>query len=137
MKGLLLDTHVWIWLMEGSIELGIQQQKIINKAAQQNRVGIAAISAWEMAMLVKKDRIKLEKPLLAWIQESLALPGMELEPLTPEIAIESSQLPEDFHGDPADRLIVATARWHQLTLLTRDKKIIDYAKKEHVSVISV
>ncbi|HVV68636.1 MAG TPA: type II toxin-antitoxin system VapC family toxin [Gammaproteobacteria bacterium] len=135
MKGLLLDTHIWIWLMEGSKEINHKQRKMINEAAQQSVVGIAAISIWEAAMLVEKGRIKLEKPLLAWVQEALALPGVELKPLTPEIAVESSQLPGNFHGDPADRLIVATARMHQLTLLTQDKKILDYAKKEFLSAV--
>ncbi len=137
MKGLLLDTHVWIWLMEGSTELKLRQQKIINEAAQQSTVNIAAISVWETAMLATKGRIKVEKSLLAWVQEALALPGIELKPLTPEIAVESSQLPGNFHGDAADRLIVATARLHQLTLLTRDQKILNYAKKGHISVIAI
>jgi len=88
-------------------------------------------------MLVQKGRIKLEIPLLAWVQKALALPGVELKPLTPEIAVESSQLPDGFHGDPADRLIVATARVHQLTLLTHDQKILGYAKKEYLSIISI
>lgn len=137
MRGILLDTHVWIWLMEGSVELNSKQQQTINEAARHNVVAIAAISVWESAMLVQKGRIKLEKPLLAWVQEALALPGVELKPLTPEIAVESSQLPDRFHGDPADRLIVATARVHQLTLLTHDQKILDYAKKEYLSVMPV
>lgn len=137
MKGLLLDTHVWIWLMEGGTELNHKQQKIINEAARHDTVGIAAISVWETAMLVEKGRIKLEKPLLIWVQEALALPGIELKPLTPEIAVESCQLPDSFHGDPADRLIVATARMHQLTLLTHDQKILNYAKKEYLSAISI
>lgn len=136
MKDLLLDTHVWIWLMEGSEELGSRQQKIINKAAQDGSVSIAAISTWEIATLITKGKIKLEKPLLAWIQKALSLPGVELKPLTPEIAVESSQLPENFHADPADRLIVATSRLHQLTLLTRDQKILNYAGKGHLSVIA-
>ncbi|MDF3055752.1 MAG: hypothetical protein K0Q74_1659 [Gammaproteobacteria bacterium] len=137
MKGLLLDTHVWIWLMEGSVELSRKKQQMIDEAARHSIVGIAAISVWEMAMLVEKGRIKLEKPLLAWVQDSLALPGIELKPLTPEIAVESSQLPDGFHGDSADRLIVATARVHQLTLLTYDKKILRYAEEEYLSAIPI
>jgi PIN domain nuclease of toxin-antitoxin system len=123
--------------MEGSATLNRKQQKIIDNTAQHSVIGIAAISVCETAMLVEKGRIRLEKPLLAWVQEALALPGIELKPLTPEIAVESAQLPDGFHGDPADRLIVATARMHQLTLLTRDKKILDYAQKEYLSAISV
>ncbi len=136
MKGLLLDTHVWIWLMEGAANLSRKHQKIVNEAAQNSYVGIAAISAWEVGMLAMKGRIRLEKPVLSWIKDALALPGIELLPLTPEIAVESTQLPNDFHGDPADRLIIATARLHQLTLLTHDGKIIDYAKKDYISAIA-
>jgi PIN domain nuclease of toxin-antitoxin system len=135
-KGLLLDTHTWIWLMEGK-ELNLSVQKIINDAAKEKSINIAAISTWEIAMLVSKGKVKLEKPLLAWIQDSLALPGLALKPLTPEVSVESTALPEGFHGDPADRLIVATARIYQLTLLTRDQKILDYAKKHFVSAMPV
>ncbi len=137
MKGILLDTHVWIWLMEGAPELGLTHQKMINQAAQESLVGIAAISLWEMSMLTMKRRVRLEKPLLTWIKDALALPGIELKPLTPEIAVESSQLPDGFHGDPADRLIVATARVHGLSLLTRDEKILDYVKQEYLDAIAV
>lgn len=137
MKGLLLDTHVWIWLMEGIPLLGSKYRKIINEAVLQTQVNISAISLWEVSMLVMKSRIKLEKPISAWIEESLSLPGMALKPLTPHIAIEACQLPEGFHGDPADRLIVATARLHNLVLLTHDSKIIEYANKEYLSVIAV
>jgi PIN domain nuclease of toxin-antitoxin system len=137
MKGILLDTHVWIWLMEGAPELGRAHQKIINQAAQHSLVGIAAISLWEISMLIKKGRIRLEKPLLTWIKESLAMPGIELKPLTPEIAVENSQLPDGFHGDPADRLIVSTARVHGLSLLTRDEKILEYVKQEYLDAIAV
>jgi PIN domain nuclease of toxin-antitoxin system len=136
MKGLLLDTHVWIWLLEGTADLSRKHQKIVNEAAQNSYVGIAAISTWEVGMLVMKGRIRLEKPVLSWIKDALALPGIELLPLTPEIAVESTQLPDGFHGDPADRLIIATARLHQLTLLTHDRKIIDYAKKDYISAIA-
>lgn len=132
MKGILLDTHAWIWLMEGSPELSHKLQKKINQAAKNQSVAIAAISLWEISMLERKGRIRLEKPLLIWLKEALALPGMELMPLTLEIAVESSQLPNGFHGDPADRLIVATARIHQLNLLTRDEKILEYAEKDYL-----
>ena len=137
MKGILLDTYVWIWLMEGAPELGIDAQKMINQAARNSLIGISAISLWEISMLNMKGRIRLEKPLLTWVKEALALPGIELKPLTPEIAVESTQLPDGFHGDPADRLIVATARVHGLSLLTRDEKILAYVKQEYLDAISV
>jgi len=137
MTGLLLDTHVWIWLMSGNAALSAKHQKIINEAAINSEVAISAISTWEIAMLVMKDRIRLEKPVLNWVQDALALPGIELKPLSPEIAVESTQLPDHFHGDPADRIIVATARIHRLTLLTHDQKMIDYAKKSYVAVLGI
>jgi PIN domain nuclease of toxin-antitoxin system len=137
MKGILLDTHVWVWLMEGAPELGLAHQKMINQAAQESLIGIAAISLWEISMLIMKGRIRLEKPLLTWIKDALALPGIELKPLTPEIAVESLQLPDRFYGDSADRLIVATARVHGLSLLTRDEKILDYVKQEYLDAIAV
>lgn len=132
--GVLLDTHVWIWLMEG-INISPKHQKMINDTAKNSEVAIAAISLWEMSMLVSKERIRLEKPVLAWIKDALAIPGLTLKPITPEIAVESSALPDGFHGDPADRLIVATARLHQLTLLTRDKNILAYSKKDYLSAL--
>lgn len=137
MKGLLLDTHVWIWLMEGLPTLNLKHRKMINEAATRSEVGIAAISLWEISMLVMKERIILEKPVLTWLQQTLNLPGVHLKPLTPEIAAESCQLANNFHGDPADRLIIATARLHNLSLLTHDEKIIAYAKNKHLSVIAV
>ncbi len=88
-------------------------------------------------MLVAKNRLTVTKPLYQWVKEVLAQPGMNLYPLTPEIAIESSFLPGSFHGDPADRIIVATARIADLTLLTRDSKIINYSKNSHVICFSI
>jgi PIN domain nuclease of toxin-antitoxin system len=139
MKGLLLDTHVWIWLMEGIPMLGNKYKKMIDRAAQNTGVNIAAISTWEVSMLAMKKRIVLEKPILTWLNQALVLPGIELKELSSEIAAESCELPENdiFHGDPADRLIVATARVHGLTILTHDKKILSYAKKSYISVVAV
>lgn len=139
MKGLLLDTHIWIWLMEGIPLLGNKYKKLINTATQNSGVYIAAISTWEVSMLAMKKRIVLEKPVLAWLNQALALPGVTLKELTPDIAAESCELPENdkFHGDPADRLIVATARVYGLTILTHDKKMLGYAKQDYVSVIAV
>jgi PIN domain nuclease of toxin-antitoxin system len=139
MKGLLLDTHIWIWLMEGNPLISNKHKKIINSAAEGAGVYIAAISTWEVSMLAMKKRIVLEKPVLVWLNEALALPGIELKELSPDIAAESCELPENekFHGDPADCLIVATARIHGLTILTHDKKMLRYAKQDYVSIIAV
>ncbi len=88
-------------------------------------------------MLEAKGRIRLSKDCLAWVQEALSAPGTSLVPLTPEIAVESSRLPGKFHGDPADRILVATARLLGATLLTRDERILAYGKGKLVSVMPV
>ncbi len=85
-------------------------------------------------MLESKGRIQLSLPCGAWVQQALAIPGLIVAPLTPEIAIESCNLPPSFHGDLADRIIVATARKMSARLLTRDEKIIEYGRKRHVSL---
>ncbi|MEM9273740.1 MAG: type II toxin-antitoxin system VapC family toxin [Cyanobacteria bacterium P01_F01_bin.143] len=131
-RGILLDTHTWIWLFSGSKELATETIAYINLLGSKGKVFVSAISVWELSMLVAKNRITLAKPINQWVEESLDQPGVNLSVLTPEIAIESSFLPGNFHGDPADRMIVATARLNDLTLLTRDRKILSYGKNGYV-----
>ncbi|MBI5447553.1 MAG: type II toxin-antitoxin system VapC family toxin [Gammaproteobacteria bacterium] len=134
-KGLLLDTHVWIWLNNAEPELKPKVIALIDAAAQGGGVFISAITVWEVATLVSKKRLILQISLVDWIETALSQPGIELLPLSPRISIESVSLPGIFHGDPADRIITATARVHQLTLLTRDNLILQYAKKGFLSVL--
>lgn len=86
-------------------------------------------------MLVSKNRIQLKGNALDWINKALSAPGISLCPLTPEIAYESVNLPGDFHGDPADRMIVASARKLNGTLVTFDKKILAYSGEGHVKIL--
>ncbi|MCB1827288.1 MAG: type II toxin-antitoxin system VapC family toxin [Coxiellaceae bacterium] len=137
MKDYLLDTHAWLWYVVGDKAVSIANRKLLESAAQENRLYMAAISLWEIAMLEKKSRITLERETLEWVQDSLALSHVEMIELTPSIAVESARLPGEFHGDPADRLIVATARIKGFTLLTRDKRIIEYAKSDYLSAIKI
>ena len=132
---MILDTHVWLWLNEGSSELKKKIISLIDEAAQTDGIYISAISVWEVAMLASKKRIILRTSIEDWIKKALAQPGVELIPLLPEIAIESAHLPEDPHGDSADRMIMATARIKQLTLLTRDANILAYSKKGYLKAI--
>jgi PIN domain nuclease of toxin-antitoxin system len=134
---LLLDTHVWIWLMAGSSELDTKVRQAINRALGSGALRITAISLWEIALLVARGRIFLGKATGLWFQEALADPGPAIEPLTPSVAVESYHLPGRFHADPADRIIVATARVTGATLLTRDRRILDYAAHGHLSVLQV
>ena len=135
--GILLDTHTWIWLFNGSTELSQDATKQIDLATNRGAVYISAISVWELSMLVAKNRVKLSQPIHQWVKNSFNQPGVNISPILPEIAIESSFLPGGFHGDPADRIIVATARTNNLTVLTRDKKIIKYGKQGYVNCLKI
>jgi PIN domain nuclease of toxin-antitoxin system len=134
-KPLLLDTHVWIWVNNGEKTLTSITQKAIDLAAQNEGVFISAMTLWEISTLAKKGRIMLNMPCLHWMKETLTLPGVALLPISPEIAVESNKLPGNFHGDPVDRILVASARIERFTLVTRDQKILDYGKKDFVSVL--
>jgi len=117
---ILLDTHAWIWLTSDPDRLG----KAARSAIQRERSrAIAAISCWEVAMLAARRRIELDRDPVSWMEDSLRAEDIELLPLTPAVAVASAQL-ESFHGDPADRLIVATALAHGALLVTKDEDII-------------
>jgi PIN domain nuclease of toxin-antitoxin system len=133
---LLLDTHVWLWLVAGSPELSTRARHMIERAAAAGALRIAAISLWEIVLLATRGRIVLGKSIGLWLDEALADPGPAIAPLTPQIAVESYALPDIFHRDPADRLIVATARVANATLMTRDQRILDYAARGYVTAIS-
>jgi PIN domain nuclease of toxin-antitoxin system len=116
---IVLDTHVWIWLASDPERLSEPARRAIKRS---KGMGIAAISCWELAMLAVRRRIELDRDPLAWIEDSLEASEIELLPLTPAIAVASAQL-ADFHGDPADRLIVATALTSGASLVTKDDRI--------------
>lgn len=135
MSGILLDTHVWLWFMTGSKELSVTSQTKIDHCLKDGMAFVAAISSWELCMLETKGRIQLTMPAGEWIQQSFSQTSLTPIDLRPDIAFESCHLPGTFHGDPADRLIVATARIEGLTLMTRDTKIHTYSKSNTVTVV--
>jgi len=133
---LLLDTHYWIWLESGEFERVPQRLRIaIQEAAGAGALLLSAISVWELALLKANGKIAINAPCEDWVRDALATPGLSLVPLTPEIAIDSTRLPGEFHGDPADRIIMATARRHRARLLTRDQKMLSYARETGVPVL--
>ncbi|MFQ5672798.1 MAG: type II toxin-antitoxin system VapC family toxin [Nitrospinales bacterium] len=135
---LLLDTHVWIWLLTGDKKLASSKcLPHINEAAKHSAIKVSAISVWEVGMLESKGRIKFSMDCLRWVQQALEAPGTSLAPMTPEIAVESCRLPGNFHGDPADRIIIATARILGACLVTDDKKILAYGKKHSLKTLTV
>ncbi|VAX29683.1 hypothetical protein MNBD_NITROSPIRAE01-488 [hydrothermal vent metagenome] len=135
---ILLDTHVWIWLLNGNDQLISKTcLSVINQSVQSSNIRVSAISIWELGMLESKGRIQIPTNCLDWVNKALEAPGILLAPMSPKIAIESSRLPGKFHGDPADRLIVSTARILDATLMTRDKEIISYGAQKYVKVLKV
>lgn len=124
MSQYLLDTHIWLWYMNGNKELSRKIRDLISEAICKRQIHVAAISLWEIAMLDKKKRIIMEMPCLEWINRSIELISLQVINLTPEIAADSCCLPGKFQGDPADRLIVASARIENMTLITKDKRIL-------------
>jgi PIN domain nuclease of toxin-antitoxin system len=132
----LLDTHVWLWLTAGTEPLRGAARDAIAVAAGRGNLRVAAMSVWEIAMLASRNRVVLGKPIAEWVREALSAPGLSLEPLDPAIAIESWHLPAGFRSDPADHMIVATARVIGATLMTRDRRILDYATAGHVMAVA-
>jgi PIN domain nuclease of toxin-antitoxin system len=115
---IVLDTHAWVWwAAEAPRRLSARARRAIADAPS---VGVSAISAWEVAMLVAKGRLDLDRDVLVWIRQALALPRVTLLPLTPEVAVRSTRLGDRFPGDPADRILVATARELGAALVTKD-----------------
>ena len=130
---LVLDTHVWLWLVsEKVVNLSDASQGAIAAA---ERIGISAVSVWEVGMLEAKGRIQLHKNCLDWVREALSAPKVALIPLTPEIAIESSRLPGAMHGDPSDRILAATTRLEGASLVTKDRQLQRYGQQSLLSVI--
>jgi len=122
---ILLDTHTWIWSHSATKLLSDDVKKRIKKTLADQRA-IASISIWEFAMMVVKGLINVKIDPKLWVDNAIKKSGIKVIELSPEIAMESCNLPGDFHKDPADQIIVATARIHNLTLLTKDQKILQY-----------
>jgi PIN domain nuclease of toxin-antitoxin system len=131
----LLDTHTMLWMVEDHPRLGDQAAIMLNRSACDDRIAISAITPWEIALLVSKRRIDLHRDALEWLNAALSLSGIHLVPLDPEIAVASTRLPFEMHPDPADRILVATARHLGATLVTADRALLKLAKKGHFRAI--
>ena len=133
---IVLDTHVLIWAIHEDSRLGSIAQTTIETIGRERRVGVSAITPWEIALLTERGRLRLDRDVVDWIEAVLDLPGFRLLPIEPAIAIASVRLPGAFTRDPADRLIVATARHHRARLLTADRAILDYGTAGHVRTVN-
>ena len=133
---LLLDTHCWVWMQLGlTSRFAHGSLRTIERSARAGELGVSVISVWEVGMLEAKGRLELRMSCAEWIRAALGTPGLSLIPLNTEIAIESSRLPGSFQGDPADRMLIATARVTGAKLMTKDGKILDYSKQGHARIV--
>ena len=119
----LLDTHVWLWWLLGSERLQAHERSALDRLASRAALRVAAVSLWEAQMLHAKGRLALNQAFDVWIREAASAAVVEIVPLDVEVVIALTGLPASFHGDPADRLIVATARAHRMSLATHDRAI--------------
>ncbi len=122
---ILLDTHLWWWWLTGEAGPSPAQKRILRRIRPETPVLLSDISLWEVATLVSLGRLAVSVPLRDWLEGAAAPPLVQRCGISPAVAAAVAALPDDFHRDPADRLIVATAQVHGATLLTRDRRIID------------
>ena len=119
----LLDTHIWIWWLLGSDRLSASERQALDQLARDGNAYLSAMSLWEAQMLHSKGRLTLDRSFSLWLEQASLPEIVKLLPLDVDVVIALDQLPPDFHGDPADRLIAATARVHDLVLATHDRAI--------------
>lgn len=120
----LLDTHVLLRWFAGPGGLSSRQRRIIDAADAAHPLLVSDISLWEVATLHELGRIRLTLPLRDWLERLVALAQVERAGISPAVAAEVAALPSTFHRDPADRIIVASARVHGAQLLTQDRRIV-------------
>ncbi|MCC6152789.1 MAG: type II toxin-antitoxin system VapC family toxin [Candidatus Hydrogenedentes bacterium] len=121
----LLDTHTWIWWHTRPAKLSAKVKGLISRPARYEELLLSAISVWEFCKLLEKGRLALSCETEDWIQRALDVPNLRLVPLTPSIAYHSTVLQDLNSSDPADQIIVATARDENATILTKDKVLRD------------
>ena len=123
----LLDTHAWLWWLTDDRRLSAKAKATIVKSQREEALSVSLMSIWELAKKIEKDQLVLDRPFDQWLDLATTMPGLHLTELTRPILVESCQLPQPFLGDPADQIIVATARHHGAVLVTKDRRIRDYS----------
>jgi PIN domain nuclease of toxin-antitoxin system len=122
-----LDTHAWVWWVSADRRLSRHARTAIDRAARRGGLYLSISSVWEMAKKVEKGQLALDRPLDEWLDAALAVEGLQLVELTRPILVDSCRLPQPFHGDPADQILVATTRSLSASLVTKDARLRDYA----------
>jgi PIN domain nuclease of toxin-antitoxin system len=123
---IVLDTHVWLWWISGSDALSASAREVIEGNLAQRMIHVSCISVWEVALLVRRDRLELTMDVGDWIARCEALPFLHFVPVTNQVALRSVNLPNGLHKDPADRMIIATTLVLGGTLVTKDERIRSY-----------
>jgi PIN domain nuclease of toxin-antitoxin system len=123
----LLDTHAWLWWVTADKRLSKRAATTIRRGQAADDLWISMISIWEVAKKVEKAQLMLDRPIDQWLDQAIAPQGLGVWEITRPILVESCALPRPFHGDPADQIIVATARMHGAVVVTRDERIREYA----------
>ena len=121
----LLDTNVWLWMVERPVTIPEKILPIVNNPLNYP-FALSAISVWEVAKKVSLGKLGLSVPISDWMKKATNKTYIQILPLSVEVAVESTQLPGEFHKDPADQIIVATARQYNLIILTADRLILNY-----------
>lgn len=130
---ILLDTHVWLWAMSDDSRLSSTFQTRLKRSLANGNVIISPMSVWEVGMLVSKGRIEIDMDVEEWIESALDHLGIILCEISPKIAIQSTRLPGKVHGDPVDRILIASAYEMHAILVTCDQKILEYANQNFIS----
>ncbi len=133
---LLLDTHIWVRSINCDPELPVSLIAALENGRAEGRPFVSVISIWEVAMLVQKGRLTLPLGVDGWVNRALELPGVNLLPFSPTIAMETARLPKPMHKDPADRILVASARVERLRLVSLDRAVIAFARLTNLSYLT-
>jgi PIN domain nuclease of toxin-antitoxin system len=124
---ILLDTHVWWWSVSEPEKLSEGAYKKIQETSPGHRT-ISSISIWEFAMMASRKKIELKMAPGEWLAYALGKTGIKVMEISPDVALDACNLPGEFHKDPADRIIVATARVNNMQLVTKDERILNYSQ---------
>lgn len=133
---LLLDTCAFVWMSLGSPIADAASEAVDEAFVTGGSLVVSVMSAWELGMLVSKGRVSTTKPPERWFDEFVQVAELEVEQVNPTILIASSFLPGKIHTDPMDRMLIATARERDMTIVTRDRAILAYADQGHVRAIA-
>lgn len=127
-----LDTHTWVWWVTNDRRLSRRARTTVERAAKRGELYLSIYSVWEIAKKVEIGQLALDRPLDEWLDAALGMDGLQVAELTRLVLVDSCRLPQPFHGDPADQIIVATTRSLSATLVTKDSRLREYS---HVRTI--